>query len=136
VITSVKNPTRSGSAGAARERGADAAVIELLPAQVERVVRAAADSGGIPVLLSGLERVRGTPAARSAQLQDPRLSRSLLSGLMLVASLPGDGSYLGNAQLARLLGMNVSTVHRYLQTLLAVGLVERDPGTRRYRLAQ
>ncbi|HSZ13615.1 MAG TPA: helix-turn-helix domain-containing protein [Solirubrobacteraceae bacterium] len=111
-------------------------MIELLPAQVDRVVRAAADGGSMPVLLAGLDRVRGTLATRPAQLQDPRLSRSLLSGLLLVASLPGDGSYMGNAQLARMLDMNVSTVHRYLQTLVAVGLVERDPGTRRYRLAQ
>jgi hypothetical protein len=126
VIKSVKNPNPSSTA----------AVIDLLPSQVERVVRAAADGGSISMLLSGLERVRGTLATRPAQLQDPRLSRSLLAGLLLVASLPSDGSYLGNAQLARVLGMNVSTVHRYLQTLVAVGLVERDPGTRRYRLAQ
>jgi hypothetical protein len=136
VINSVKNPNSSSTAGAARERSSDAAVIDLLPSQVERVVRAAADGGSISMLLSGLERVRGTLATRPAQLQDPRLSRSLLAGLLLVASLPSDGSYLGNAQLARVLGMNVSTVHRYLQTLVAVGLVERDPGTRRYRLAQ
>ena len=135
MINSAKNPT-SSSAVAERERDPDAAVIELLPSQVERVTRAAADGGSISVLLSGLERVRGTLAMRPARLQDPRLSRSLLAGLLLVASLPGDGSYLGNAQLARALGMNVSTVHRYLQTLVAVGLVERDPGTRRYRLAQ
>jgi DNA-binding IclR family transcriptional regulator len=32
--------------------------------------------------------------------------------------------------------MNPTTTHRYLSTLVAVGLVERDPGTRRYRLAQ
>jgi DNA-binding MarR family transcriptional regulator len=112
------------------------ALIELLPAQVDQVVRAAADGGSISVFLSGLDRVRGTLEARPAQLEDPRLSRSLLSGLLLLASLPADGSYLGNAQLARTLGMNVSTVHRYLQTLLAVGLVERDAGTRRYRLTQ
>jgi DNA-binding MarR family transcriptional regulator len=126
VTKSVKNPNPSSTA----------AVIDLLPSQVECVVRAAADGGSISMLLSGLERVRGTLATRPAQLQDPRLSRSLLAGLLLVASLPSDGSYLGNAQLARVLGMNVSTVHRYLQTLVAVGLVERDPGTRRYRLAQ
>lgn len=136
VMNSVKNPSRSPAAIAQHERGSDATVIELLPAQVERVVRAAADGDSIPVLLSGLERVRGTLVTRSTQLKDPRLSRSLLSGLLLVASLPRDGSYLGNAQLARMLGMNVSTVHRYLQTLVAVGLVERDPGTRRYRLSQ
>lgn len=88
------------------------------------------------MLLAGLGRVRGTLAAGRSAVQDPRLSRSLLSGLLLVASLPEDGSYLGNAQLARMLGMNVSTVHRYLQTLVSVGLVERDPSTRRYRLAQ
>jgi hypothetical protein len=112
-------------------------VIELMPAQIERVVRAAADdASSIPMLLAGLERVRGTIRARPAQLRDPRLSRSLLCGLLLMAALPVDGSYLGNAQLARVLSMNVSTVHRYLQTLMAVGLVERDPGSRRYRLAQ
>jgi hypothetical protein len=116
--------------------GDERMLIELSPAQVDRVVRAAADGGSMSVLLSGLERVRGTLTEGPAQLQDPRLSRSLLSGLLLVASLPEDGSYMGNAQLARTLGMNVSTVHRYLQTLVAVGLVERDPNTRRYRLVQ
>lgn len=126
-----------GTGGEAEgDPGAERMLIELSPAQVDRVVRAAADGGSMSVLLSGLERVRGTLAEGPAQLQDPRLSRSLLSGLLLVASLPEDGSYMGNAQLARTLGMNVSTVHRYLQTLVAVGLVERDPSTRRYRLVQ
>lgn len=136
MIDGTKRPARSAGAGDPNGGTSQAAVIELLPAQVERVVRAAADGGSIPVLLSGLERVRGKLTTRPAQLQDPRFSRSLLSGLLLVASLPNDGSYVGNAQLARALDMNVSTVHRYLQTLLAVGLVERDPGSRRYRLAQ
>jgi DNA-binding IclR family transcriptional regulator len=30
--------------------------------------------------------------------------------------------------------MNTSTTHRYVTTLLAVGLLERDPSTRKYRL--
>jgi hypothetical protein len=128
--------SQSMAEAAVRDPSGERMLIELSQAQVDRVVRAAADSGSMAVLLSGLERVRGTLAAGPAQLQDPRLSRSLLSGLLLVASLPEDGSYMGNAQLARTLGMNVSTVHRYLQTLVAVGLVERDPSTRRYRLVQ
>ena len=110
--------------------------MELSPAQIDRVVRAASDGGSMTVLLAGLEHVRDALSERPPQIQDARLSRSLLSGLLLVASLPADGSYMGNAQLARMLDMNVSTVHRYLQTLVAVGLVERDPSTRRYRLAQ
>jgi DNA-binding IclR family transcriptional regulator len=31
--------------------------------------------------------------------------------------------------------MPMSTAHRYISTLVAVGLVERDPASRRYRLA-
>jgi hypothetical protein len=136
AVATATDDRSGGSEAAAPDPSGERMLIELSQAQVDRVVRAAADSGSMAVLLSGLERVRGTLAAGPAQLQDPRLSRSLLSGLLLVASLPEDGSYMGNAQLARTLGMNVSTVHRYLQTLVAVGLVERDPSTRRYRLVQ
>jgi DNA-binding IclR family transcriptional regulator len=38
-------------------------------------------------------------------------------------------------EIAGELGMSPSTAHRYLQTLLELGLVERSPRTRRYRLA-
>jgi hypothetical protein len=128
-------PSRA-SAADARSQRTEGIVVELSPSQVDRVVRAASEGGSMSVLLSGLESVRDAIEAQPAQFNDSRLSSSLLAGLMLLASFPTDGSYLGNAQLARLLGMNVSTVHRYLQTLVAVGLVERDPTTRRYRLAQ
>ena len=108
--------------------------IELSPAQVDRVVRGAADGGNISVLLSGLKDVREVLAREPKQLEDSRLSRSLLAGLLMLASFPTDGSYLGNAEIARMLDMNPSTTHRYVSTLVAVGLLERDPSTRRYRL--
>jgi DNA-binding MarR family transcriptional regulator len=76
----------------------------------------------------------GEPVA-PAQMEDRRLSRSLLAGLLVLSCFPADGEYLGIAELARLLGMNTSTTHRYVTTLLAVGLLERDAATRRYRLA-
>jgi DNA-binding MarR family transcriptional regulator len=110
--------------------------LELSQAQVEQIVRAAGGSGSMSVLLAGLEDVREALDAGPDQLEDSRLSRSLLYGLLLLAAFPGDGSYLANAELARTLKMNPSTAHRYVSTLLAVGLVERDPATRRYRLAQ
>lgn len=109
-------------------------VIELSPAQVDRVVRGAADGGNISVLLSGLQDVREVLAREPSQLEDSRLSRSLLAGLLMLASFPTDGTYLGNAEIARMLDMNPSTTHRYVSTLVAVGLLERDPSTRRYRL--
>lgn len=108
--------------------------IELSPAQVDRVVRGAAENGSMSVLLSGLRDVREVLAREPSQMEDSRLSRSLLAGLLLLASFPPDGSYLGNAEIARILDMNPSTTHRYVSTLVAVGLLERDPSTRRYRL--
>ena len=110
--------------------------IELTPAQIDRVVRTAADGGNISVLLSGLKDVRAVMARQPQQLDDSRLSHSLLSGLLMLASFPSDGSYLGNADIARLLDMNPSTTYRYVSTLVAVGLLERDTSTRRYRLSE
>jgi IclR helix-turn-helix domain len=134
------------SAGAARElaRGQGARqtiAIELSSAQVDQVVRAAGKGGTMSVLLSALKDPRWTVALDSeqwgypAQLDDRRLSRSLLAGLLVLSCFPADGSDLGIAELARSLAMNTSTTHRYVATLLAVGLLERDASTRRYRLA-
>jgi hypothetical protein len=118
----------------AKSEGRERIVIELSSAQVDRVVRGAAEGGNMSVLLSGLKDVREVLAREPRQLDDSRLSRSLLAGLLMLASFPTDGSYLGNADIARILDMNPSTTHRYVSTLVAVGLLERDPSTRRYRL--
>jgi IclR family pca regulon transcriptional regulator len=88
------------------------------------------------MFLAGLAEVRQRLQADPKQMEDRRFSRSLLSGLLLLASFPADGSYLSNTEVARANGMNMSTSHRYISTLVAVGLLERDPGTRRYRRAQ
>jgi hypothetical protein len=87
------------------------------------------------LLLSGLSELRDVLARAPEQLDDPRLSRSLLLGLLLLSALPMDGGYAGLTTLARALGMSMSTAHRYASTLVAVGLLERDPATRQYRLA-
>jgi hypothetical protein len=109
--------------------------VELSPSQVDRVVRGAAERGSISVLLSGFKDVREVLEHEPGQLEDSRLSRSLLAGLLMLACFPSDGSYLANAEIARMLEMNASTTHRYVATLVAIGLLERDPATRRYRLA-
>jgi hypothetical protein len=114
--------------------GGDQPCIELSPAQVAQVVRAASEGGGISTLLSGIGDARVLVTAR-AGLDDPRLSRSLLSGLLLLAAFPADGSYLRGSEAARMLGMSPSTTYRYLATLVAVGLLEQDSHTRQYRLA-
>jgi predicted transcriptional regulator len=114
--------------------------IELSKSQVDKVVRAAGHGGTMSVLLTALKDPSWMLALESgewvqpAQMEDRRLSRSLLAGLLVLSCFPADGEYLGIAELARTLGMNTSTTHRYVTTLLAVGLLERDAATRRYRL--
>ena len=124
----------AGGAGTDTETETEKVVIELSPFQVDRVIRSAAEGGSMSVLLSGLRDVREVLAREPRQMEDGRLSRSLLAGLLMLASFPTDGGYLGNAEIARMLDMNPSTTHRYVSTLVAVGLLERDPSTRRYRL--
>jgi hypothetical protein len=131
---SERTPSPRRAAEKRAEAESDAITIELSAAQVDRVVRDAADGGNMSVLLTGLKDVRTVLAQEPRQLEDSRLSRSLLAGLLMLASFPADGSYLGNAEIARMLDMNPSTTHRYVSTLVAVGLLERDPSTRRYRL--
>jgi hypothetical protein len=117
-----------------REHDVPEVVIELSEGQVAGVVHAASESGNMSVLLSSLKNIRDAVASRPEQSQDSRLSGSLLLGLLILASFPADRSSLRNAELARKLGLSQSKIHRYLYTLVAAGLVERDPRTRGYRL--
>lgn len=123
------------------ETDAGKVMIELSKSQVDQVVRGAGEGGTMSILLSALRDPDWTLAVDSEdwsypeQMEDRRLSRSLLSGLLVLSCFPADGGYLGIAELARMLDMNTSTTHRYVTTLLAVGLIERDPATRRYRIA-
>lgn len=123
------------------EGDAGKVMIELSKSQVDQVVRGAGEGGTMSILLSALRDPDWTLAVDSEdwsypeQMEDRRLSRSLLSGLLVLSCFPADGGYLGIAELARMLDMNTSTTHRYVTTLLAVGLIERDPATRRYRIA-
>ena len=66
----------------------------------------------------------------------PKISTSMLRGLYLLAALPKDGSAVKIVEFARETGISQSTAHRYLNTLVAVGLVDRDAKTRGYRRAQ
>jgi hypothetical protein len=117
-----------------RASSREPACIELSRAQVDQVVHTATEGGSMSVLLAGLGDVGEVLSADPRLLEDSRLSRSLLAGLLMLASFPEDGSYLSNVEVARMTGMNTSTSHRYLATLVAVGLVERDARTRHYRL--
>ena len=109
--------------------------IELSKEQVAQVLRDASATDSTSLLLAGLADTPSVLDGVSRLLENARLSRSLLSGLLLLAACPTDGGSVSLTELARLLGMSMSTAHRYVSTLVAVGLLERDSVTRRYRLA-
>jgi IclR helix-turn-helix domain len=127
--------------------------ITLSPAQVDQVLRAAARSRApsVSALVSGALRAptgagsNGAPAdvpsagpapagfmPRSSS--DRRLSQSLLRGLSILTCFGADGGERGILELSRELELSASTTHRYAQTLVELGLLERSSRTRRYRL--
>jgi hypothetical protein len=129
-----KATTSNGSIDIEPSSADEKVVIELSRQQINQVLRAESEAGNLTAFTSRLTGMRDVLAVSPAQRGDPRFSRSLLAGLVVLASFP-DGGYLGNLEVARLLDMNPSTAHRYLSTLVVAGLLERNPDTRRYRLA-
>jgi hypothetical protein len=101
--------------------------ITLSATQVDEVVRAASNSRSpsVSALVGGY---------MPSDVSDPRLSRSLLRGLSILTSFGPDGKPRGIVELAGDLGMSPSTAHRYAYTLVELGLLERCPKTRKYRL--
>ncbi|HEX3518679.1 MAG TPA: helix-turn-helix domain-containing protein [Solirubrobacteraceae bacterium] len=130
--------------------------ITLSPAQIDEVVRAATNSRAptLAALIAGSLRAPlraenaegptalagerpGTPrppAPYRPDDTDTRLSRSLLRGLSILTCFGPDGSERGIVELAADLGMSPSTAHRYALTLVELGLLERCPKSRKYRL--
>jgi DNA-binding MarR family transcriptional regulator len=107
--------------------------IELTRTQVDQVVRRTSDQDGIAAILRGLAE-RGLTSNYQALASSPRLSRSLLLGLLVLACFPTDGDALAVTDVATRLGLSPSTTHRYMTTLLAAGLLEQDPRSRRYHV--
>jgi IclR family pca regulon transcriptional regulator len=61
-------------------------------------------------------------------------SQSLERGLRILSELAENGPVLGIADLARAVGLNRSTTHRYVATLAGLGFLQQDPDTRKYSL--
>jgi hypothetical protein len=128
--------------------------IRLSPAQVDDIVRAASQgrAPSVSTLISNLLAAPLAPQAGAREpgsgarepifggylprdTEDPRLSRSLLRGLSILTCFGPDGAERGIVEMAADLGMSPSTAHRYALTLVELGLLERCPSTRKYRLA-
>lgn len=105
--------------------------ITLSPSQVEQIVRAVEPdrAPGFTSLIMEVLNRRETPAST-----DRRLSRSLLRGLAIFACFGPENETLGLNEIAEQVGLQAGTIHRYVITLVAVGLLEQSPKTRKYSL--
>lgn len=61
-------------------------------------------------------------------------SQSLERGLAILSSFRSGSPLLGVSDLAREVGLSRSTTHRYIATLAALGYLQQDTATRKYRL--
>jgi DNA-binding MarR family transcriptional regulator len=124
------------------KQASESITIKLSPTQIDEVVRAASrgSAPSISMLVArSLAELRADATARGylpSDTDDPRLSRSLLRGLSLLTGFGPDGAERGIVELAEELGMSPSTAHRYALTLVELGLLERCPRTRKYRLPE
>lgn len=116
--------------------------LQLSEDQVDRIIRRADEAAGDalprhedPGDGNGGEAGESTQWLFAPLMKDKSFSHSLLIGLQVLTCFPLDGTERGVAEVAEQLNMNSSTVHRYMSTLLRVGLLQRNPVTRWYRVA-
>src|SRR5436305_14714643 len=64
---------------------------------------------------------------------EPAGSQSLERGLAILSSFQSAQPLLGVSDLSRVVGLSRSTTHRYVATLAALGYLQQDADTRKYR---
>ncbi len=109
--------------------------ITLTREQVTQVLREASDDARIAGLLPELSDLDALRRIVLPLLDDASCSRVTFRALLVLAAFPADGSEREMSDIAKALNLSPSTTHRYIGTWLAVGLLEQDPRSRRYRRA-
>jgi hypothetical protein len=109
--------------------------VRLTSTQVAQVVRQASNTPGLVTLLSGVNDLRELRQAITPLLKDPKCSHSTFRALLVLVAFPSDGSERELVDVASALDMTPSTAHRYVRTWMALGLLEQNSHSRRYRRA-
>jgi hypothetical protein len=111
-------------------------LIALTDGQVAQVLR---EASGRPHLASQLPEMSERDVVSSVVLpllENEAYSRSALRALLVLNALPLDGSERKLTDVVKEVGLSPSTIHRYVGTWVALGLVEQHPRSRRYRRAR
>lgn len=133
---STQAPPGLTEAPAACTSGARVVRIDLSDAQVAHVVRSTSAGSGLAAALARLADLSTLRHSVAPLLGNPQYSRSLLRGLLVLGSFPADGSERELTGVAAELEIPAGTTHRYIGTWLAVGLLDQDPASRRYKRAR
>jgi hypothetical protein len=108
--------------------------IALTSSQLAQVLRQTSRGGeGVISLLPTLSDLGSAAEVINGQADSGKLSRSVLRALLVLAAFPQNGTYRPLIAVSKELGYNPSTTHRYASTWLAIGLLEQDPSSRKYR---
>src|SRR5262245_15501087 len=67
-------------------------------------------------------------------MESAAYSQSLERGLAILSAFRSGRPLLGVSELGRDIGLSRSTTHRYVATLAALGYLQQDPPTKKYRL--
>jgi DNA-binding MarR family transcriptional regulator len=132
----VADDAKISTAGGRSTTSDGGVTIRLTDRQVSQVVREASGGSGLARLMAGVTDLEDLRGMVMPLLDDPKCSRSTFRALMVLVAFPPDGRELELTDVAGELGLSPSTTHRYVSTWLAVGLLEQDPRSRRYRRAR
>ena len=108
-------------------------VLALSDAQVSQVVLQASGDTTLAGPLSEIQDVDELRRIMVPLIDDLTYSRSTFRAVFVLAAFPPDGSERELTAVARALGLSPSTTHRYVRTWTALGLLEQNPDSRRYR---
>jgi hypothetical protein len=109
--------------------------ITLTAEQISEIQDRVAVAGEALRMLPGMSDPERFAASVAAALNEPGCSHSTLRALLVLSVFPTDGTPRALTDVASEIGLSPATTHRYLQTWLVVGVLERDPDSRRYRRA-
>lgn len=83
-------------------------------------------------LLSGIREPEALQGVLMGLTDDERVSRSTCRALLVLLAF-SSGEDREVTEVSNELGLSASTTHRYIRTWVALGLLDQDLATRRYR---
>jgi DNA-binding MarR family transcriptional regulator len=107
--------------------------ITLTTEQVLEVVQHASVQTELNKILGELADLQPLEETVAPLLADLTLSRSTVRALMVLAAFGRFDEPRELTEVARELDLSPSTTHRYVRTWFALGLLNQDPASRRYR---